>query len=33
MLNTNIPRAEYPRPQKVRTEWINLNEEWWRGLC
>ena len=24
----NIPRAEYPRPQFVREEWINLNGEW-----
>lgn len=24
----SIPRAEYPRPQLVRSEWINLNGEW-----
>ena len=24
----NIPRPEYPRPQFVRNEWINLNGEW-----
>ena len=24
----NIPRSEYPRPQFVRNEWINLNGEW-----
>ena len=23
-----IPRAEYPRPQFERTDWINLNGEW-----
>ncbi|MBQ8803774.1 MAG: beta-galactosidase [Tyzzerella sp.] len=23
-----IPRKEYPRPQFVRTEWLNLNGEW-----
>ncbi|WP_274363143.1 glycoside hydrolase family 2 protein [Paenibacillus thermotolerans] len=23
-----IPRPEYPRPQMVRSEWINLNGEW-----
>lgn len=23
-----IPRAEYPRPQMVRKEWMNLNGEW-----
>jgi len=39
-----VPRAEYPRPQFERTDWINLNGEWdytldlastgWdRGLC
>ena len=22
------PRAEYPRPQFVRAEWVNLNGEW-----
>lgn len=24
----NIPRPEYPRPQMIRSEWINLNGEW-----
>lgn len=24
----NIPRNEYPRPQFVRSEWMNLNGEW-----
>ncbi len=24
----NIPRPEYPRPQFVRKEWINLNGQW-----
>jgi len=24
----NIPRNEYPRPQMVRKEWLNLNGEW-----
>ena len=29
MLNElNIPRPEYPRPQFVRNQWINLNGEW-----
>ena len=23
-----IPRNEYPRPQLVRTDWLNLNGEW-----
>jgi beta-galactosidase/beta-glucuronidase len=27
-LETCIPRPEYPRPQMVRKEWINLNGEW-----
>ena len=22
------PRAEYPRPQFERSEWVNLNGEW-----
>ena len=26
-----IPRPEYPRPQMVRDEWINLNGRW--GFC
>ena len=25
---TNIPRPEYPRPQFVRDEWLNLNGTW-----
>ena len=24
----NIPRPEYPRPQFVRKDWMNLNGEW-----
>jgi len=24
----NIPRPEYPRPQFVRRDWLNLNGEW-----
>ncbi len=24
----SIPRPEYPRPQMIRTEWMNLNGEW-----
>lgn len=24
----NIPRSEHPRPQLIRTEWLNLNGEW-----
>jgi beta-galactosidase/beta-glucuronidase len=27
-IDTSIPRPEYPRPQFVRDEWINLNGEW-----
>lgn len=23
-----VPRAEYPRPQFVRADWVNLNGEW-----
>ncbi len=23
-----VPRAEYPRPQFVREDWLNLNGEW-----
>ena len=23
-----VPRAEYPRPQMERAEWVNLNGEW-----
>jgi beta-galactosidase/beta-glucuronidase len=26
--DTNIPRPEYPRPQFVRTDWLNLNGVW-----
>jgi beta-galactosidase/beta-glucuronidase len=25
---TDVPRAEYPRPQFARDEWLNLNGEW-----
>jgi beta-galactosidase/beta-glucuronidase len=28
MSNMSIPRPEYPRPQFVRKEWINLNGAW-----
>ncbi len=28
MMNSNIPRPEYPRPQLVRDRWINLNGPW-----
>ena len=28
MTVVNIPRPEYPRPQLVREEWLNLNGEW-----
>ena len=28
-----IPRNEYPRPDMVRGEWLNLNGEWEFGLC
>lgn len=28
MNNFSTPRNEYPRPQLVRNEWINLNGEW-----
>ena len=27
-MNTQTPRAEYPRPQFVRDSWLNLNGEW-----
>jgi hypothetical protein len=27
-MQTNIPRPEYPRPQFVLSEWLNLNGEW-----
>ena len=23
-----LPRAEYPRPQMERADWVNLNGEW-----
>lgn len=28
MKNVSIPRNEYPRPQLVRKNWLNLNGEW-----
>ncbi len=28
MVNESTPRPEYPRPQFVRKEWLNLNGEW-----
>jgi len=28
LVNNNIPRPEYPRPQFIRDDWINLNG-WW----
>ncbi len=28
MSNTSIPRPEYPRPQLVRQDWLNLNGLW-----
>jgi beta-galactosidase/beta-glucuronidase len=28
MVNASIPRAEYPRPQFVRADWLCLNGEW-----
>jgi hypothetical protein len=28
LVNTNLPLPEYPRPQLVRTNWINLNGIW-----
>ena len=27
-MNQTIPRPEYPRPQFVREEWLNLNGQW-----
>jgi beta-galactosidase/beta-glucuronidase len=27
-MQTHLPRPEYPRPQFVRQEWLNLNGEW-----
>src|SRR5918911_5242369 len=26
--SNNTPRPEYPRPQFVRSDWLNLNGEW-----
>ena len=26
--STSVPRPEYPRPQFVRNEWLNLNGVW-----
>src|ERR1041385_6212 len=28
MAETAVPRPEYPRPQFVREQWLNLNGEW-----
>lgn len=28
MINLEVPRPEYPRPQFVRRDWLNLNGEW-----
>lgn len=27
-MTSNIPRREYPRPQLIRKDWLNLNGEW-----
>jgi hypothetical protein len=27
-MDTSLPRPEYPRPQFVRTDWLNLNGAW-----
>ena len=27
-MSPEIPRGEYPRPQFVRPDWLNLNGEW-----
>lgn len=29
LFSEDIPRPEYPRPEMVRTEWLNLNGEWY----
>ena len=26
--DTAVPRPEYPRPQLVRSDWLNLNGPW-----
>lgn len=26
--DTQLPRPEYPRPQMVRADWLNLNGRW-----
>ena len=28
MINSAIPREEYPRPQFARSTWMNLNGVW-----
>ena len=28
IMHTDIPRSEYPRPQMVRAQWLNLNGKW-----
>ncbi|GAA3518377.1 glycoside hydrolase family 2 protein [Actinocatenispora rupis] len=28
MVSSSVPRPEYPRPQFVRTDWLNLNGTW-----
>ena len=27
-MNTSIPRSEHPRPDRKRSDWINLNGTW-----